>query len=92
MVWYILHVVVTLLWDGLRLSRLSADDKTIEVLLLRQQLLILRRHQKRGPSISQGEKFILLSLLELMYRLGRAQQARLAQLVLIFKPDTLLSA
>jgi len=69
---------------------MAADDKTIEVLLLRQQLLILRRHQKRGPSISQGEKFILLSLLEPMYRLGRAQQARLAQLVLIFKPDTLL--
>jgi len=40
---------------------MSADDKTIEVLLLRQQVLILRRHQKRGPSISQGEKFILIT-------------------------------
>ena len=46
MVWYIIHVVVTLLWDGVRLSRMSADDETIEVLLLRQQALILRRHQK----------------------------------------------
>jgi hypothetical protein len=90
MIWYLIHVVVTLLWDGLRLSRMSADDKAIEVLLLRQQVLILRRHQKRGPSISQGEKLILLSLVEGVCRLGRAQKARLQQLVLIFKPDTLL--
>ncbi len=90
MVWYIIHVVVRLVWDCIRLSRMSADDKTIEVLLLRQQLLILRRHQKRGPSISQSEKLILISLVEPMCRFGRAQKGRLEQLVLIFKPETLL--
>jgi len=66
------------------------DDKTIEVLLLRQQLLILRRQQRPGPSISQGEKFMLLTLLEPMCRFACAQKTRLEQLVLIFKPDTLL--
>ena len=70
---------------------MSADDKTIEVLLLRQQLLIMRRHQKRGPSISQGEKFILITLVEGVCCVGHAQKARLEQLVLIFKPDTLLA-
>ena len=90
MMWYVIHVVLTLRWDGVRLSRMSADDKTIEVLLLRQQLLILRRHQKRGPSISQGEKFILITLVEGVCRFGHAPKARLEQLVLIFKPDTLL--
>jgi hypothetical protein len=67
MVWYIIHTVVTLLWDGIRLSGLSVDDKTIEILVLRQQLLILRRHQKRGPSI------ILISLLEPLFRFGHSQ-------------------
>jgi hypothetical protein len=90
MIWYLIHGVVTLLWDGLRLSRMSSVDKAIEVLLLRQQLLILRRHQKRGPSISQGEKLFLITLAEGVCRFGRAQIARLEQLVLIFKPETLL--
>ncbi len=72
MIWYLIHAVVTLLWDGVRLSRMSADEKAIEVLLLRQPLLILRRHQKRGPSISQGEKLILLSLVERVCRFGQA--------------------
>ncbi len=90
MVWYIIHAVVTLLWDSIRLSGMSVDDKTIEVLVLRQQLLIMRWHQKHGPSISQGEKFILLTLLEPIFRFGHSQKARLEQLALIFRPDTLL--
>jgi putative transposase len=90
MAWYMIYIVLSLLWDGMRLSRLSADDKTIEVLLLRQQLLILRRHQKRGPTISQGEKLMLLTLLEPMCCFRRAQKSQLERLVLIFKPETLL--
>jgi hypothetical protein len=42
MVWYFLHLLATLLWDAMRLSRLSPDEKTLELLVLRQQLLILR--------------------------------------------------
>src|SRR5688572_25592363 len=90
MVWYFVHVLATLFWDAMRLSRLSPDEKTLELLVLRQQLLILRRHQKRGPSISSGEKLILLTLLDRLCGLGRAGKAHLEQLVLIFKPETLL--
>jgi hypothetical protein len=32
MVWYLLHMMVTVLWDALRLSQLSPDDKTLELL------------------------------------------------------------
>ena len=90
MIWHMIHAAVTLLWDSIRLSKMTVDDKTIEVLLLRQQLLILRRHQKRGPSISQGEKLMLISLVEWVCRYEQSQKARLEQLVLIFKPETLL--
>jgi hypothetical protein len=89
-VWYTIYVIVTLVWDGIRLSRMSADDKTIEVLILRQQLLTLRRHHKGGPSISLAEKLVLISLVEHMCRFGRVRKARLEQLVFIFKPETLL--
>jgi putative transposase len=90
MVWYLFHILVTLLWDAICLSRLSPDEKTLELLVLRQQLLILRRHQKRGPSISAGEKLILVTLLDRLCGLSRAGKARLEKIVLIFKPETLL--
>jgi putative transposase len=88
--WYIVHVVATLLWDVIGLSRLSPDEKTLELLVLRHQLLLLRRHQKRGPSISCGEKLILLTLVDQLCGLGKASKARLEQFILIFKPETLL--
>jgi hypothetical protein len=34
MVWHFIYLVVHLLWDSLRFSRLAPDDKTIELLLL----------------------------------------------------------
>ena len=90
MIWHLIHLVVTLVWDCLRFSRLSPDDKTLELLLLRQQILILRRHQKRGPSIMRSEKLILLTLVEHFRDFANLQKAQLEQLILIFKPDTLL--
>lgn len=90
MIWYLIHQVASLLWDSLRFSRLSPDSKTLELLLLRQQLLIVRRHQKRGRSITHSEKFILLTLIEQIRRFANLQQGPLEQLMLIFKPETLL--
>ncbi len=91
MIWYLFHLIVTLLWDSLRFSHLSPDDKTLELLLLRQQLLIVRRHQKRGPTITRSEKLMLLTLVEQFRHFALLPNAQLEQLLLIFKPDTLLS-
>ena len=41
MIWYLIYLIVRLFWDGLRFSRLAPDDKTLELLLLCQQVLIL---------------------------------------------------
>jgi putative transposase len=90
MVWTFLFQVVSLLWHTLRICRLTPDDKTLELLLLRQQLLILRRHQKRGPVINRSEKFILLTLLDRLCHFANFHKAQLDSLILIFKPDTLL--
>ncbi|MBK9747572.1 MAG: hypothetical protein IPO91_12420 [Chloroflexi bacterium] len=64
MIWRFIYLVAHQLGDSLRFSRLAPDDKTIELLLLRQQLLIVRRHQKRGPTITRMEKLLLLTLVE----------------------------
>jgi putative transposase len=90
MIWHFIYLVVHLLWDCFRFSRLAPDDKTLELLLLRQQLLILRRHQKRGPTITRTEKLMLLTLLERLRPIIERPKAQLEQLILIFTPDTLL--
>ena len=90
MVLYLIHLVVSLVWDTLRFSRLSPDDKTLELLHLRQQVPILRRHQKRGPSVTRSEKLILLTLVAQFRHFADLQKVHLGQLILIFKPETLL--
>lgn len=59
-----LHVMLTLFRDGVSLSRLSLDNKKSELLILRQQMLLLRRHQKCRSSIASVEKLILLTLVD----------------------------
>jgi hypothetical protein len=52
--------VVLFLWeflmDVLVVSRLSDEEKELEILLLRQQLRIVEGRQERGPQISRWQK------------------------------------
>ena len=91
MIWYLVLLVASLFWDSLRFSHLSPDDKTLELLLLRQQVLILRRHQKRGPPVTRSEKLILLTLVAQFRPFADLRKVHLGQLILIFKLETLLS-
>ena len=43
MVWYIVSVVASMVFDILRLAKMSTDEKDLETLLLRQQLMIVQR-------------------------------------------------
>src|SRR5687768_3907541 len=90
MIWHFSYLVVHLLWDSLRFSRLAPDAKTVELLLLRQQLLTVRRHQKRGPTITRTEKLLLLSLVEQLRPIVERPKAQREQLIRVFQPDTLL--
>src|SRR5258708_6995878 len=90
MLWYCVHLVMALIWDGLRFSRLAPDDKTLELLLLRQQVLIWRRQQKRGPTLTHSEKLLLVTLIDQLRHFAKLQKAHLEQVLLIFKPETLL--
>jgi hypothetical protein len=80
MVWSVVHRVITLFWDTLRYSCLSPDDKTLELLLLRQQILMLRRHKKRGPHLAHSEKFILVTLVEQLHHRAKLKKTHLAHL------------
>jgi hypothetical protein len=58
--------VVLFVWeflmDVLAVSRLSNEEKELEILLLRQQLRIVERKQERGPQIPRWQKVPLAML------------------------------
>ena len=41
MVWYVVFVLTSLIFDVFRLVRMSPDEKDMEILLLQQQLMIV---------------------------------------------------
>ena len=85
MIWSILAQFCWLGLDILSVLRQSEREQAIEVLLLRQQLRIVERKQKRPPRVSRWEK---LTLAVLAARLkGRD---RLTEVMLLFKPETVL--
>jgi hypothetical protein len=56
MEWFVLAQVVALILDVLALFRQSEREKDLEILLLRQQLRIVERKQRRPPRLSPWEK------------------------------------
>ena len=90
MLFFLLAHAVSLLLDLIWLSRRANHDKDLEILLLRQQLRILQRTQPRAPRISRWEKLTLVVLAGKLTGLTATVRAHLAQVVLLFKPETLL--
>ncbi len=85
MIWSILAQLFWLGLDVLGVLSQSEQERTIEVLVLRQQLRIVERKQRRAPRVSRWEK---LTLAVLAARLkGRD---RLTDVMLLFKPETVL--
>ena len=62
MIWMILTQLYSTLLELLRLSRLSTDDKDIEILLLRQQLDVMVRKNNQVMRPSREEKWSLAVL------------------------------
>src|SRR5688572_23757430 len=91
MLYLLLAQAFALLLDLIWLGRRAAHDKDLEILLLRQQLRILQRKQGRAPRLARWEKLTLVVLARKLMRLTPSARSRLGQLVLIFKPDTLLT-
>lgn len=90
MIWHFIYFVVHLFRESLRFSRLASDDKIVELLRLRQQLLMVLHHQKCGLTITRTEEPLLWALVEQLRPFIELLKAQLEQWVLSFKPDTLL--
>jgi hypothetical protein len=86
--------MILFVWDFVldlaAVSRMTDDEKDLEILLLRQQLRIVERKQERGPQIPRWQKVPLVALvLRLKQKTSHARQA-LEDSVRLFKPATVL--
>lgn len=85
-----LPYIFRLLLDLLVSQHLSDHQKDLEILLLRQQLRIAQRRLSRAPRISVWEKGILALLAVQFSRCSEGTGKRLDQVILLFKPETVL--
>ncbi len=92
MIFFLLTHVWSALLDLIWLARRTEQDKDveIEILLLRQQLRMLQRKQPHPPRISRWEKLTLVVLADKLTTMTNSARQRLAQVVFLFKPETLL--
>jgi hypothetical protein len=90
MFWYSLHQLTAFLLDVLHVVRQPLDQKDLEILFLRQQLAVVRRRQKRGPSLSPVEKFLFATLVTRLKQTGQPVREQLSTFLLLFQPDTLM--
>ncbi len=90
MLFFLLAHAFSLLLDLIWLHRRAEQDKDIELLLLRQQLCMLQRQQPRVPRLSRWQKLTLLVLVRKLRAMTTSARGRLSQIVLLFRPDTLL--
>jgi hypothetical protein len=90
MIFFLVAHVWSALLDLIWFARRSDHDKDLEILLLRQQLRILQRKQPHPPRISRWEKLTLVVFAGKLTAWTNTARVRLGQVVLLFKPETLL--
>jgi putative transposase len=90
MIYLLLAHLVSLLLDLFAILLRSQHHKDLEILLLRQQLRILQRQHPRAPRVPRCDKLALAVLAAKFASLEHGGRDRLNQIVLLFKPDTLL--
>ncbi len=90
MIFRLILFVWTFVLDLAAVSRLAEDEKDLEIMLLRQQLRIVERKQPRGPHLARWQKVLLAALaMQLKSKTTHARE-KLAESVLLFRPDTVL--
>jgi putative transposase len=92
---YVFFQIVLFAWafalDLVAVCRLADDVKAVEILLLRQQLRIAERRQRRGPHIQCWQKISLAVLVQRLKETTVDAQRILVASVRLFRPETVLN-
>src|SRR4030042_2111616 len=87
--WSLMHIL-TFFLDIIAVLGVTNGDKDLEIIIVRQQVRILQRKVKTPPRISDPERMILAILVDKFSQSTKDSRQRLYQVMLIFKPETVL--
>ena len=88
MAWFILSQIFSTFLTLLRLGRISDKDKDLEILILRQQLGILRRHIDKPIKPNRAEKLTLAVRSANLKKQTNRPAKQFRSLIRIFQPET----
>ena len=90
MFYQVLAFLWSILLDLMIVSRMAGSDKDLEIVLLRQQLAIVERRQKRGPQIPRWQRVPFAVLAVRWQERAQVSRARMAASLRLFKPETVI--
>jgi len=88
--WFILSYLFSTLISLVSIGRLSAQEKDLEILLLRHQLAILERKLDKPVKPNRAEKLTLAVLTARLRLVTRRSASRLRDVIRIVQPETVL--
>ncbi len=88
--WFILEHVFSTIFAIITIKRSSSQEKDLEILILRQQLLILQRKLNSPIKPGRVEKITLAALTAALKRLSHRSANQLRDVLRIFQPETVL--
>jgi hypothetical protein len=90
MAWCVLMHLVEFIVDLISGARGEAEEKDLQIALLRHQVRLLQRRSPRPPRLSRWEKLTLAVLTAKLRRLTAGPQTRLAGALLLVRLETVL--
>jgi putative transposase len=88
--WFILKHIFSTILLIINITRLSNQEKDLEILILRQQLSILHRKQNSPIKPNRVEKLTLAVLTAKLKRITHRSANQLRDVIRIFQPETIL--
>jgi putative transposase len=90
MIWFVLGHIFSTIISLIRLSRLSENDKDIEILVLRHQLDVMVRKQSQPVRPNRAEKTILAVLTVQLKQATKRTIGQLGEVIRIVRPETVI--
>ena len=90
MIWFIIGHIFSSLVELIRISRSSASDKDLEILILRHQLDVLARKQSRPVRPNRAEKLTLAILAAKLKKSTNRPVRQLGDVIRIVRPETVI--
>ena len=88
--WFILKHIFSTILSIINITRLSNQEKDLEILILRQQLSILQRKHNSPIKPNRVEKIALVVLAASLKRITHRSANQLRDVIRILQPETIL--